>query len=94
MTAAQKWRLPAQTRVIAFDLVGTLIYPSPGVVETYYRAGQAFGSLASQAEIRERFTTAFAAVSWAPNDQPAHRRAWRSIVQQVLDACNKLLGCS
>ncbi len=31
-------RLPGQVRVIAFDLVGTLIYPSPGVVETYFRA--------------------------------------------------------
>lgn len=46
-------------KAILFDAVGTLIYPEPGVGETYATIGAKYGSTLSPADIEIRFRRAF-----------------------------------
>jgi putative hydrolase of the HAD superfamily len=48
-----------QTRWIAFDAVGTLIFADPPVHLAYYRIGRRYGTAARPEEVLHRFRTAF-----------------------------------
>ena len=84
---------------IAFDAVGTLIFPDPPVAAAYWHAGREHGSQLSQAEIGERFRTAFQQRDsgetkdlrdWQRPDrlrtnEDFERERWQRIVAAVLD---------
>lgn len=89
-------------RWIAFDAVGTLIYPEPGVVAVYAQIGRKYGSQLTEADIRMRFRSAFAAstVHCLPNDQgqlPTSEelevRRWEWIVEQTLPDVTNPAAC-
>lgn len=83
---------------IAFDAVGTLIYPEPSVTQAYFDAGRRHGSRRSMAEIRDRFIAVFrdternglrggsATLSeeLVTSEEIEHAR-WRKIVAEVVD---------
>jgi putative hydrolase of the HAD superfamily len=74
---------------IAFDAVGTLIFPDPPVHLAYFRVGQKYGSTLSPAEVRTRFQAAYAERvqglwSSAAADETGEREFWRSVVADVL----------
>ncbi len=81
-------------QAVVFDVVGTLIEPSPSVARAYAEAGRRHGLELAEADIRQRFATAWGrqeAVDAA--SQPAfatsRRREydrWRLIVDEVFDA--------
>lgn len=76
-------------RWIAFDAVGTLIFPDPPVHLAYFRVGQKHGSTLSPAEVRTRFETAYAERvqglwSSAAACETGERDFWRSVVADVL----------
>ena len=76
----------SQVLCVAFDAVGTLIYPDPPVAEVYARVGRKYGSRLSEEEIRTRFREAFRAVysgSLTPTDELLERSRWREIVLGV-----------
>ncbi len=78
----------SQVLCVAFDAVGTLIYPDPPVAEVYARVGKKYGSRLSEQEIRKRFRDAFRAVysgSLTPTDELMERFCWREIVLRVFD---------
>lgn len=80
--------------VIAFDAVGTLIYPDPPVRTIYHSVGHRYGSKLSESEVAARFGAAFA--KWELLDRHAldqhgtrtseeiERIRWRGIVTEVL----------
>lgn len=75
-------------RWIAFDAVGTLIFPDPPVHLAYYRVGQRYGSRLSPAEVRSGFERAFAehgrSFEWSGNGETGEREFWRRVVAAVL----------
>ncbi len=74
-------------RCVAFDAVGTLIYPDPPVAEVYARLGRKHGSRVSEEETRLRFREAFRIeydTSLSTNERE-ERQKWRRIVQKVMD---------
>jgi len=79
----------SEIQCIAFDAVGTLIYPDPPVAEVYFQAGKKFGSLLTQDQVQRRFRSAFREVysdtEFATNEE-AERLRWRAIVEKVF-AC-------
>jgi putative hydrolase of the HAD superfamily len=84
---------------IIFDAVGTLIYPTPGVGEAYWRVGQRFGSRLSAAEVDERFHREFnrsfsrdRAADFVSTEQ-IERARWQQIVERVLDDVNDPEQC-
>lgn len=50
---------PREIRWIAFDAVGTLLYPDPPVARVYGETARRYGSRLSDDEIRRRFRAAF-----------------------------------
>jgi putative hydrolase of the HAD superfamily len=70
---------------IAFDAVGTLIYPDPPVAEVYARVGREHGSLFPVDEVRGRFREAFRAEcdGATSTNEEEERQRWRRIVQRV-----------
>jgi putative hydrolase of the HAD superfamily len=82
-------------RWIAFDAVGTVIYPTPPVGEVYYEAARRFGSQLDRDEISRRFKEAFrdSERSDAADDLTARlatsesreRARWQEIVAAVID---------
>lgn len=85
-------------RCIAFDAVGTLIYPEPAVAQVYHAVAAAHGSRLTRDEIRSRFHTAFRAteqndLQGVPHEgaarfitsEPRERQRWREIVDRVCD---------
>jgi len=89
---------PRRIRCVAFDAVGTLIYPSPSAAEAYHRFAVKFGSRLPAEEIARRFRAAFRATERGEidggNDGQPHRLAtseeiefqrWKAIVTQVID---------
>lgn len=74
-----------------FDAVGTVIRPSPGAAASYFEVGRRHGSQLPLAEIRRRFSAAFAREE--ERDRTAGYRTsedreverWRNIVAGVLD---------
>lgn len=51
--------LDPSPRWLAFDAVGTLVYPDPPVDQVYWEAAQRAGSKLGPAQIKERFALAF-----------------------------------
>ena len=86
-------------RCVAFDAVGTVIYPTPSVSQVYADIASRHGSKLSEAEIQSRFGTAMSVFDEdsAANDfQTSEQREtelWREVVGRVLtdvesaDAC-------
>jgi putative hydrolase of the HAD superfamily len=86
-------------RCVAFDAVGTVIYPTPSVSQVYANIAARHGSKLSAAEIRSRFESAMSVFDddSAANDfQTSEQREtelWREVVGRVLtdvesaDAC-------
>jgi putative hydrolase of the HAD superfamily len=102
--------LPASERLrdvrwIAFDAVGTLIYPDPPVREIYHRVGLRHGSQLTQDEISARFATAFRASeagsiddadgdgAAAQTSEPIERERWLGIVSRVIDDAHNPRAC-
>lgn len=77
----------SQVLCIAFDAVGTLIYPDPPVAEVYARVGKKHGASHSQSEVRERFREAFRLEyeNLSTTSETEERHRWRRIVDRVLD---------
>lgn len=76
----------SQVLCVAFDAVGTLIYPDPPVAEVYARIGRTYGSELSETEVGERFREAFLAVysdKMTPTNELMERFQWREIVHRV-----------
>jgi len=86
---------------IVFDAVGTLIYPTPSVAETYQTIGKRFGSQLPIDEIRRRFRQAFYNSEAADCDQESglitseliETQRWRRVVAEVLDDVNDSEAC-
>jgi putative hydrolase of the HAD superfamily len=91
--------IPPAARAVFFDAVGTLLFPDPPAVMVYADAARRAGVELAPAEIRTRFTEAFAAeeradrdAGWVTSEQREHHR-WRTIVGACLrevrdaDAC-------
>ena len=87
-------------RCVAFDAVGTLIFPDPPVAEVYARVARECGSRLTNAEIEANFRAAFRrqesadfvsgpATNWQTPDglrssEPRERDRWRTIVAESI----------
>ena len=81
--------IPAETRAVFFDAVGTLIAPEPPAEQVYQAVGRRHGCLMSLEAIILRFREAFrfeeeddAEHEWAVSEE-RERRRWRNIVGWV-----------
>ena len=77
----------AHIQAIAFDAVGTLIEPEPGVAQAYRQAALRVGLDLPEAVIRQRVSKVFTADDTAADhstDEPNERRRWRKIVGDCL----------
>lgn len=78
-----------QTYYVFFDLVGTLIYPEPPVVDSYYRIGHSHGSLMTPADIQQSFATAYKRHFSSPvnhaemSGEDIEKNRWRRVVYEV-----------
>jgi putative hydrolase of the HAD superfamily len=72
---------------VAFDAVGTLIFPDPPVAEVYARVGRTHGSPLSEQQVRVRFREAFCAEfgGKTTTSEPEERAAWRRIVESIFE---------
>ena len=94
-------------RWIVFDVVGTLLAPTPSVGAIYHEIGRRFGSGYSQAELEARFHAAFKESDFAKflpveawsdpaqyqTDEVSERRIWSNIVTSVLDDVRDREAC-
>ncbi len=83
---------------VAFDAVGTLVYPEPPVAEVYARVGRKFGSELSEEEIRTRFRDVFRLATteeWSAGttDENNERRRWSFIVRSVFHDVENFEAC-
>lgn len=102
--------LPERTvsiRWIAFDVVGTLIFPVPPVSTVYHRVAQAHGSQQSATEIGQRFRDTFRkceerdlgkSADWTQadrlmTDEGRERHRWRRIVANVINDIDDTESC-
>ncbi len=79
--------IDAKIRAIAFDAVGTLIEPWPGVARAYGMAAAEQGVELAEDVIRGRFAKAFAkddSASGHRTDEASERVRWRGIVAECL----------
>jgi putative hydrolase of the HAD superfamily len=78
-----------QTYYVFFDLVGTLIYPDPSVVDSYYRIGHNHGSHMTPADIQHSFAMAFNRHFSSPanhaemSGEDIEKNRWRRVVYEV-----------
>ena len=83
--------IPALTRAVVFDAVGTLLQLDPPAGEVYARFARRFGSRLDAGEIRQRFGLSFAAqerLDEARGHRTDERREWerwQQIVCEVID---------
>jgi putative hydrolase of the HAD superfamily len=83
--------LPDDVCAVAFDAVGTLLFPQPPAAVVYAEAGGQFGSCLTEAEIAARFLTAFQGeeiIDRAQGFRTSEEREllrWQHIVGEVLD---------
>lgn len=88
-----------EIRVVAFDAVGTLMYPWPSVSGIYADIASRHGSELSESEIRSRFPAAMGAFdrdALANNYQTSEareRELWRTVVATVLTDVDELDDC-
>lgn len=79
--------IDSKIRAIAFDAVGTLIEPWPGVARAYGLAAAEQGVELAEDVIRGRFATAFGrddSASGHRTDEASERVRWRGIVAECL----------
>ena len=78
-----------QIRCVAFDAVGTLIYPEPSVSHVYWTIGKQHGSGQTVEQVRSRFNIVFQELSpgirgdYSTSEREETDR-WRHIVERVL----------
>jgi putative hydrolase of the HAD superfamily len=95
--------VPPPFRCIAFDAVGTVMFPEPAASQVYYRLAQQFGSRLSPEETALRFRQAFRESEqgdhqatpdsrYTTSEEIEYRR-WQSIVARVLDDVADPVGC-
>ncbi|HET6574346.1 MAG TPA: HAD family hydrolase [Fimbriiglobus sp.] len=93
--------IPADTRAVFFDAVGTVLHPTPGAPVVYAEAAARYGLPADPAAILERFRAAFRREEeadersdWVTSEGREVAR-WRTIVRETLpgapDVCFELL---
>ena len=83
--------VPAGVRVVVFDVVGTLVEPSPSVADAYRGAAARHGVAMDPVEIRRRFATAWrrqeavdaAATPAFATSRTREAERWRGIVAEV-----------
>lgn len=85
-------------RCVAFDAVGTLIYPEPSVSQAYWQIGRRYGTTLTVDEVRTRFHTAFNDLAGGVrNDystsEVEERNRWRQIVESVLPDVGNMDRC-
>jgi putative hydrolase of the HAD superfamily len=94
---------PRRFRCIAFDAVGTLIYPMPAAGEVYHQVARRFGSRLPADEVIHRFRRAFResergdlalpdGTRLATSEEREYQR-WKEIVTSVLDDVSNQDGC-
>jgi len=84
---------PAGVAVVVFDVVGTLVEPSPSVAVAYQQAAARHGLAVDAAVIRQRFKAAWrrqeaidaAAVPAFATSRGREAERWRSIVEEVFE---------
>ncbi len=86
-------------QAIVFDAVGTLMHVTPSVAAVYGEVGRRFGSQLGDAEIRARFSAAFAeqdrldeSVRWRTSEA-RERMRWRVVVSRVFNDVVDVAGC-
>ncbi|MEX0703426.1 MAG: HAD-IA family hydrolase [Planctomycetales bacterium] len=98
---------PERIRAVAFDAVGTLIFPDPPVAAVYGEIGKRHGSQRAGDDVARRFRDAFALAeretptdraAWdRPDvlrcDEPGERARWGTIVATVLDDADDPQAC-
>lgn len=90
--------MPPPIRCVAFDAVGTLIYPEPSVSKAYWEIGQRHGSQQTLEQVRTGFSTAFDELSRGirgdySTSEAEEKDRWREIVSRVLPDVADLAGC-
>lgn len=85
-------------RCVAFDAVGTLIYPEPSVAKVYWTAGQQFGSQQTPDQVRAGFQQVFLDLAAGARgdystSEADEKKRWRQIVGQVLYDVRELDPC-
>lgn len=81
--------MPPPIRCVAFDAVGTLIYPEPSVSIAYWEIGQRYGSQQTLEQVRSGFYKAFDELSRGvrgdySTSEAEEKERWREIVSRVL----------
>ena len=78
-------------RCVAFDVVGTLLYPEPAVARVYAQIGARHGSGRTETEVAARFQQAMGIFSrdfsehGGRTSEEHERSLWREVVAGVLD---------
>jgi putative hydrolase of the HAD superfamily len=85
-------------RCVAFDAVGTLIFPEPSVSRVYWSAGQEFGSLQTLDQVRTGFQQVFQDLAAGARgdystSEVEEKARWRQIVERVLHDVTDLDAC-
>jgi putative hydrolase of the HAD superfamily len=82
--------IPADTRAVFFDAVGTVLHPTPGAPVVYAEAAVKYGLPADPAAILDRFREAYlrqeqadARAGWATDEMREVAR-WKAIVRETL----------
>jgi putative hydrolase of the HAD superfamily len=75
--------IPPTPLAIVFDLVGTLIVPSPDVATTYQHFGRMSGSTLSLDVVSSRFRQAWQQANWSRPSHADQELAWRTVVANV-----------
>ena len=84
---------------VAFDAVGTLVYPKPSVTESYYLFGKAHGSSLSRNEVKRRFKEANTIQKKIDlenellTSEKRELERWRQIVSHVFDDVENFERC-
>ena len=86
-------------KAVAFDAVGTLIYPTPAVTESYYLFGRKHGSLLARNEVKRRFKEAniiqkrIDVKNEFLTSEKREMERWRGIVTHVFDDVENFEEC-
>ena len=86
-------------KAVAFDAVGTLIYPTPAVTESYYLFGRKHGSLLARNEVKRRFKEAniiqkrIDVKNEFLTSEKREMERWREIVTHVFDDVENFEEC-
>ena len=86
-------------KAVAFDAVGTLIYPTPTVIESYYLFGKKHGSLLTMDEVKKKFEEANIIQKKIDiennflTSEDREMERWREIVTYVFDDVGDFEKC-